>query len=82
MTQNYNRYSYCLNNLLAYTDPNGEFIFTAFLDPLGAIIDAACWGEYTYDRNFSYTIQVVEQAGISPGTKYIPIFKLGQTIQH
>ncbi len=27
-TQNFNRYSYCLNNPLIYTDPNGEFIFT------------------------------------------------------
>lgn len=24
-SQNYNRYSYCLNNPLVYTDPNGEF---------------------------------------------------------
>ncbi|MGI6310729.1 MAG: RHS repeat-associated core domain-containing protein [Bacteroidales bacterium] len=24
-TQNFNRYSYCLNNLLKYTDPDGEF---------------------------------------------------------
>ena len=28
-TQSYNRYSYCLNNPLIYTDPDGEFIFTA-----------------------------------------------------
>ncbi|MDP2890917.1 MAG: RHS repeat-associated core domain-containing protein [Bacteroidota bacterium] len=27
-TQNFNRYSYCLNNPLIYTDPSGEFIFT------------------------------------------------------
>ena len=27
-TQNFNRYSYCLNNPLKYTDPNGEFVFT------------------------------------------------------
>ena len=27
-TQNYNRYSYCLNNPLKYTDPNGEFVLT------------------------------------------------------
>ena len=27
-TQNLNRYGYCLNNPLIYTDPNGEFIFT------------------------------------------------------
>ncbi|MFI3240183.1 MAG: RHS repeat-associated core domain-containing protein [Bacteroidales bacterium] len=25
-TQNFNRYTYCLNNPLVYTDPNGEFI--------------------------------------------------------
>ncbi|THF48565.1 RHS repeat-associated core domain-containing protein [Flavobacterium supellecticarium] len=28
-TQNYNRYGYCWNNPLKYTDPDGEFIFTA-----------------------------------------------------
>jgi RHS repeat-associated protein len=43
-TQNFNRYSYALNNPLVYTDPDGEFFFTAFLGPVGAIIDAACWG--------------------------------------
>jgi hypothetical protein len=26
-SQNYNRYSYCLNNPLKYTDPSGEFFF-------------------------------------------------------
>lgn len=26
-TQNYNRYSYCLNNPVAYTDPSGDFIW-------------------------------------------------------
>ncbi len=28
--QNYNRYSYCLNNPLKYTDPDGEFITWSF----------------------------------------------------
>jgi hypothetical protein len=28
MTQNFNRYAYCLNNPLIYTDPSGEIIFT------------------------------------------------------
>ncbi len=48
-TQNFNRYSYCLNNPNAYVDENGEFIFTALLTPigctaLGVVIDGACWG--------------------------------------
>jgi len=42
--QNFNRYAYCLNNPLIYTDPDGEFFFSLFLGPIGAIIDAACWG--------------------------------------
>ena len=48
-TQSFNRYAYCWNNPLSYTDPSGEFIFTGLLAPiglapLGVIIDAACWG--------------------------------------
>lgn len=27
-TQNFNRYAYCFNNPLVYTDPSGEFVFT------------------------------------------------------
>jgi len=33
-TQNFNRYTYCLNNPLKYTDPSGEFAHLV----LGAII--------------------------------------------
>ena len=46
---NYNRYSYCLNNPLKYIDPSGEFIFTSlatlFCPPLtflGVMLDGAC----------------------------------------
>ena len=42
-TQNFNRYSYYLNNPLIYTDPSGEFIFSLFLPVIGPLLDAACW---------------------------------------
>lgn len=38
-TQNFNRYSYCLNNPFVYIDEDGEFIITAII--VGAIIGAA-----------------------------------------
>jgi hypothetical protein len=43
-TQNFNRYSYALNNPLVYTDPDGEFIFSALIHGAGVFIDAALWG--------------------------------------
>jgi RHS repeat-associated protein len=43
-SQSFNRYSYCLNNPLKYMDPNGEFIFSLFLGPVGIVLDGMCWG--------------------------------------
>jgi RHS repeat-associated protein len=43
-TQNFNRYAYCLNNPLVYSDPSGDFIFSLFLPVIGPLLDAACWG--------------------------------------
>ena len=40
-TQNFNRYGYCLNNPLKYTDPNGEIIWAAVI--VGAIIGATSY---------------------------------------
>jgi len=44
-TQSFNRYAYCLNNPLIYTDPSGEFIFTVlaaiFAPPLLPLAIAA-----------------------------------------
>lgn len=44
-SQGFNRYSYCLNNPLVYTDPSGEFIFTVlaaiFAPPLLPLAIAA-----------------------------------------
>ena len=41
-TQNYNRYSYCLNNPLIYTDTDGESIIAAII--VGAIVGAYIGG--------------------------------------
>lgn len=38
-SQNYNRYSYVLNNPLKYTDPDGEVVVAAFI--IGAVISGA-----------------------------------------
>lgn len=44
MSQNFNRYSYCMNSPLMYVDKNGEFFFSLFLGPVGAVLDGMCWG--------------------------------------
>lgn len=41
-TQNFNRYTYCMNNPLMYTDPSGDFFWFAVF--LGAIINTAVQG--------------------------------------
>ena len=50
-TQSFNRYGYCMNNPLVYTDPSGDFIFTIlaaiFCPPLLPVAIAA-----DYRRNF------------------------------
>ena len=32
------------NSPLCYVDENGEFFFSIFLGPVGAILDGICWG--------------------------------------
>ena len=49
MTQNFNRYSYCLNNPLKYTDPSGEFI--GFV--LGGILVGGYIGGAIYEENLN-----------------------------
>jgi RHS repeat-associated protein len=51
--QNYNRYAYCLNNPLKYTDPSGEWLF---LIPVfyTAIWTADQFGDYAFRSGQSY----------------------------
>jgi len=58
-SQSFNRYSYCLNNPLIYTDPDGEFFFAAV--GIGIYLNAACWGAVLYGG--MYTLN----AAVSPG---------------
>ncbi len=40
-TQNYNKYSYVLNNPLMFSDPSGEFVFAAFIAALSKAVFTA-----------------------------------------
>lgn len=52
-TQNFNRFGYCLNNPLIYSDPTGDF-FLSLLCPALAPIDIMLWG-----MAIDYTSQVI-----------------------
>ena len=53
MSQSFNRFSYCLNNPLKYTDPDGEWFFSLIFPGVGTVIDIFLW---------SATIDYITQA--------------------
>jgi hypothetical protein len=70
MTQNFNRYAYCLNNPLIYTDPSGEFFWTAItgvadfvataffkggLDPTSSSARQNAWRDFDPTAEWSQT---------------------------
>ena len=52
-SQNFNRYAYCLNNPLKYTDPDGETFITAAVIITGALIGAYTGGALANDGNYN-----------------------------
>ena len=53
-SQNFNRYAYCLNNPLKYTDPDGEFVITTgFVIAAAAIIGAGIGTYQGYEIGMS-----------------------------
>lgn len=52
-TQNYNRYSYCLNNPVRYMDPSGEEFITAAIIISGVLIGAYSGGMLANGGNYN-----------------------------
>ena len=60
-TQAYNRYAYCWNLPLIYTDPNGEFV--QFI--IGGIIGGfSGWGVYHASLAYSYHASGIKGTGL------------------
>lgn len=65
-TQNFNRYSYCLNNPLMYVDQDGEFIFTLicfFVPGLQGLIPYAIAADLSWMSE--YGAQVINNINVS-----------------
>ena len=70
-SQNFNRYSYCLNNPLKYTDPSGEFLNLVFGAAIGGLFNWASHG-FKYNAKglgyfFTGAIAGVVSTGIASG---------------
>ncbi|MBO4804560.1 MAG: hypothetical protein J5554_00805, partial [Paludibacteraceae bacterium] len=51
--QNYNRYGYCMQNPMLYTDPSGEFVWAAVI--IGAVVGAYMGGTLANDGQMNPT---------------------------
>ncbi|MCQ2303222.1 MAG: hypothetical protein MJZ94_11450 [Bacteroidales bacterium] len=79
-SQNFNRYSYCLNNPLKYTDPSGESIIGSFIGGIAlGIIQNGINNSY-YDRPFFENWEAGAAAGGMQAMFSIGIGELTQGI--
>lgn len=76
-TQNYNRYSYALNNPLKYSDPDGEFIVPVVPILAGAAISVLANGAENLDNNRNFFAGAA-RAAIMGGISGAISFGIGQ----
>ncbi|MDX6188498.1 polymorphic toxin type 23 domain-containing protein [Flavobacterium sp. Fl-318] len=92
-TQNYNRYGYCWNNPLKYTDPSGEIVWAPIIAGaiIGAIIGAVGYGVQAIQTgNWSwgqFSISVLSGAaigaitgGVDPSSSVLSAASVGQAV--
>ena len=76
-TQNFNRYSYALNNPLKYTDESGEFVVSALLISIGvgAIVNVAFnW------KNIDNVWEGLSVAAVGAGAGALAVFTGGSSV--
>jgi GH24 family phage-related lysozyme (muramidase) len=69
-TQNFNRYTYCLNNPLTYTDPDGEWVVTLLVTLANMWINTSATNDWEFnplkwDWNSPKTYVSLAQSGFS-----------------
>ena len=65
--QSYNRYTYCLNNPLKYTDPRGEFWELAISAAIGGVMNSASHGFRFNANGLGYFVTGAAAAAVATG---------------
>ena len=61
--QNYNRYSYCLNNPLKYSDPSGEFVVSLTAATIGFSALVGAYSGYKIAESKGYDLKDIQTYG-------------------
>lgn len=68
LSQNYNRYSYALNNPLRYTDPDGEFLHIIIGAAIGGVVNWAIHGFKFNAKGLGYFAVGAAAGGLTAAT--------------